>query len=407
MKKLTDKEIDSIFKAAAEEFQPPFDKTSWEAMATRLDQPPTRKPWGKWILYSISIVAIFSSGIWIGFEIDKDYKDGLVMSKTLNQNADDFSNYGQNSKSQNKIDESRGIEKSSVVAFENRNESYTQEIHTHKSGIVSNKINLDDSNSFINSELTDSANNQLYLLVEEKHESMNIAEGELKNELVFEESDSISTVQEIGNIHMPDSAKTESRENVVRRRKPIYIRALVSPDISSLEFAKTDLVGTNYSILLEYPLSQHISISSGAIISRKVYSSPEEIVYGQYKANAVDGTCKVFDLPINANISIANRNKLSVYGSLGLSSYFMLSEDYTFYVNTNSGVRQFDWSFKKENIDWFSVFNLSLGAQYRVGNKTHIQAEPFLKTPIEGIGEWDLNLSSWGIFIGIKYRITN
>jgi opacity protein-like surface antigen len=183
------------------------------------------------------------------------------------------------------------------------------------------------------------------------------------------------------------------------------MRALVSPDFSSINFAATNSVGTNYSLLFEYPLTKRLFISSGAILSTKVYSSYNEIVYGKYTADGVEGTCQILDIPINVYYLFNTPGKFSFFAGAGASSYFMMSEEYTFYINTNSGKREFDWSFKGENIDWFKMLNVSAGVQYKVSNKFYLQAEPFVKVPMAGIGEWDIDLSSVGVFMGLKYRL--
>ena len=39
MKKLTDQELDSVFKNAAEGYEPAFDQAAWETMKAKLDKP--------------------------------------------------------------------------------------------------------------------------------------------------------------------------------------------------------------------------------------------------------------------------------------------------------------------------------------------------------------------------------
>jgi hypothetical protein len=43
--------------------------------------------------------------------------------------------------------------------------------------------------------------------------------------------------------------------------------------------------------------------------------------------------------------------------------------------------------------------------QYQIAPRFQLQAEPFLKTPLKGVGEWDVKLSSMGVFLGLKYKI--
>jgi hypothetical protein len=65
MKKLTDQELDSVFKNASEGYEPPFDQAAWEAMKVKLDQPkPTM--WKGWMPFAFSGLMIFSAGVWVG-----------------------------------------------------------------------------------------------------------------------------------------------------------------------------------------------------------------------------------------------------------------------------------------------------------------------------------------------------
>ncbi len=86
MKKLTDQELDSLFKAASEGYQPAFDAAEWESMANKLAQP---KPslLKKWMPYALVGLIIFSSGVWIGTTLNQDLvnnkEGGSMQEKAL------------------------------------------------------------------------------------------------------------------------------------------------------------------------------------------------------------------------------------------------------------------------------------------------------------------------------------
>ncbi len=65
MKKLTDQELDSVFKNAAEGYEPAFDPADWDAMNAKLDQPrPTL--WKRWMPFALLGLVIFSTGVLVG-----------------------------------------------------------------------------------------------------------------------------------------------------------------------------------------------------------------------------------------------------------------------------------------------------------------------------------------------------
>ncbi len=83
----------------------------------------------------------------------------------------------------------------------------------------------------------------------------------------------------------------------------------------------------------------------------------------------------------------------------------MLSEDYTYTVYTNNGDRVYSKQVEKENNEWFKVLNLSVGVQHQLSSRLFLQAEPFLKAPLAGMGYGDVKLSSLGVFFGVEYKL--
>ena len=70
MKKLTDQELDSVFKNAVEGYEPAFDPAAWDAMNAKLDQPRPAL-WKRWIPYALLGLVIFSTGVWVGIYMNE------------------------------------------------------------------------------------------------------------------------------------------------------------------------------------------------------------------------------------------------------------------------------------------------------------------------------------------------
>lgn len=409
MKKLTDRELDSLFKEAAEGYQPPFDAASWDAMAGKLAQPVKRFAWPRWLTFSLIGAFIFLTGMWVGVSMrnsnnSSERKEPIREAQLRDDSqipgavkSDDSiiteAERTATSVAQNNI-EQKEFQKD--ISDKSVKEIFAKNDNEHESQVL---IVKDETNEFVQTGvvLSDSARE---------------TRSQIEDKNVFSKSDSVEVVQELNVKQVPDSIASgmgmkENGDDKKNKSKgnPFFFRALVSPDFSSISFAPTQSVGTNYSLLFEYPLLKNLYVSSGAILSRKVYSSDDEIVYGKYRADGVDGACQILDIPVNFYYLFNSSKKLSVYTGIGVSSYLMLDEKYTFYVNTNSGTRAFDWSFKGENNEWFKMLNLSVGLQYHISDRIYLQAEPFVKAPLAGVGEWDIELSSWGVFLGVKYQL--
>jgi opacity protein-like surface antigen len=199
--------------------------------------------------------------------------------------------------------------------------------------------------------------------------------------------------------------KEEAKKSTLPSPRTFYLRLLASPDFSSINYTPVNSVGSNYSVLVDYQLTNRWSISTGAIWSMKTYSSDDEFTYGAYTADRMAGDCRVLDIPLNIYYQFPSHSRFSFYSGLGVSSYIMQEEDYTYIFDTPSGSRVFSSYYEGKNNEWFKVLNVSLGVQYQLAPRWQVQVEPFLKAPLAGVGEWEVTLSSIGMFMGLKYKI--
>jgi len=419
MKKLTDQELDSVFKHAAEGFQPAFDAAAWEAMNAKLDQPKAPALWKRWMPFALIGLGIFSAGIWVGIHFNEDPSSTPTSRKSeVNvaiQPTDIIHTEDQafNSTSQEQ----------SAKENENAANPARKEILREKRGqVVSNSKGVDvalkqnrndgNGNSFITDQVTNLNEQPIINSVSEGKEDL-IEKGKedfKKDELTENPKDSVlsnqlATEVKVDSIQADAEAKHNKKESVNHRA--VFLRALVSPDFSSIRHTSSSSLatGSNYALMMEYQVTHRWSISAGGIWSMKKYSTDQEITYGKYTADSMVGACRILDIPVNVNYRFRPQAKTSFYAGVGLSSYIMLQEDYTYTFNTSSGVKDFTYNIEKKNNEWFKMLNVSVGVQYQLAPRFHLQAEPFLKTPLVGIGEWDVLLSSVGIFMGLKYKI--
>ena len=191
---------------------------------------------------------------------------------------------------------------------------------------------------------------------------------------------------------------------------PWFIKLVVSPDFSSIGFGSAGKTGVNFGPMVEYGLSPRLGISTGAIWSKKLYDqkNPSK-TYGTsgypVHASMLNGDCRILDIPLNLTYYVPSARKTSVFITGGLSSYIMLKENYIYTVKRNNNYYEYEENYSHKNNEWFSMLNLSVGVQHQVTKRWFVQAEPFLKAPLKGIGEGKVNLVSVGVFASVKYRI--
>jgi opacity protein-like surface antigen len=394
MKKLTDQELDSLFKAASEGYQPAFDAAAWEAMADKLTQT---KPsfWKKWMPYALAGLIIFSSGVWIGTNLKQDDKqaaskeNGLIKKRDNTQENFDQPSIDRLQQGDKPMIEKNQYSQEDVVGKGSRN------INTSNNEKIASYAILDtDSKGF------NPASEQKRILPEQ----LNANEFEVLAKENLRDS-TLSAKQEIQTDTTQSTSEDKKKKDTHKTLHSISLRALASPDFSAINFSSASLVGSNYAFLLEYQVSVRWTLSTGAIRSMKKYSYDKEITYSGRTADQLDGACRIIDIPLNVYYSFPSQSKISFYTGVGLSSYIMLQENYTYTVTYRSGSRSYSTQVDDKNNEWFKVLNLSAGVQYQVTPRMFLQAEPFVKTSLAGVGEGDVLLNSLGIFLGLKYKI--
>jgi hypothetical protein len=207
-----------------------------------------------------------------------------------------------------------------------------------------------------------------------------------------------------------NAAEDKREEEKKSNESNWYVKLLVSPDFSSIGYNKPGKTGFNFGLTVEYSPAKHWGFSTGAIWSKKLYdkNNPgKSYSYGgtSFEADYLDGDCRVLDIPINITYYILPEARLNFYATVGVSSYIMLKEDYVYTVTENNNNYYYYEDYKNENRHWFAMLNISFGLQYRISPRLQLQAEPFLKAPMSGVGQGKIDLVSAGSFFTLKYKL--
>ncbi len=206
------------------------------------------------------------------------------------------------------------------------------------------------------------------------------------------------------------AAQEEEKKQEKAKVSRWYIKLPVSPDFSTIGYKRPGKSGINVGLLIEFMPMKRIGITAGAIWSRKIYTSKNpEKTYGSgpyaVKADWLDGECRVLDLPLNVTYYIRPEARTNFSITTGISSYIMLNEDYTYGVKGPTQDYIYNEKFTRKNNDWASMLNISIGIQHRLSRRFQVQAEPFLKAPLSGVGEGKVDLVSSGVFFSLKYQL--
>ena len=203
-------------------------------------------------------------------------------------------------------------------------------------------------------------------------------------------------------------------DSLPRTIKPVKfskfgIRLMLSPDFNSIDNLGKMALGGSMGLLFEYKISKKLVVQTGIVYSSKSYVGSFDDYrnwkdwkgYHPSKPTQVDGGCKVFDIPINIRLNLFQKPKQTWFVSSGVSSYWMMNENYT-YNYAWGPPREVGWNDNSKY--YFSVLNFSVGLERQISKRFSLQIEPYLKTPLKNVGRGGVNLYSSGVLFSTKYE---
>ncbi|MCE7864672.1 MAG: PorT family protein [Bacteroidetes bacterium CHB5] len=401
MKKLTDEELDLIFKNAAEGNTPPYDAAAWDALAQKLDAPPPVPFWKKWLPFILVGTVVFLTGIWVGRtgsnEIQSNFKNtdqslaGDIGTKPLNH-------------------ELKEAEKSNDVTtalVQPEKETINQQVDQtiiHNQYLPQKK---QPSTIAVKPSEMDKSTGALDEFVEPQVDPFSNQEQKIVIESILN-----TDVNTDSSVYKPEVTKDSTEISKEPEDKPgrervygLFIRLLASPDLSSIKFGPTEL-GSNFGLIGEFSFSENFSVSTGIIKALKNYESYQKEAYGN-SARHLEGRCSILDVPLNFTYYFPSQRKFSGYVVAGASSYLMLRENYIYTIISSSGDSVYPSEAIRKNNEWFKVLNLAVGLQYQWAPRWQVQMEPYIKAPLADLGDRNVRLSSVGAFAGLRYKLNS
>eukprot|EP01118_Nematostelium_gracile_P011595 TRINITY_DN4142_c0_g1_i1.p1 TRINITY_DN4142_c0_g1~~TRINITY_DN4142_c0_g1_i1.p1 ORF type:complete len:397 (-),score=31.91 TRINITY_DN4142_c0_g1_i1:97-1287(-) len=201
-------------------------------------------------------------------------------------------------------------------------------------------------------------------------------------------------------------AKSAVLEQAGNRGK-LTFTFLAAPDITDSKTSVGTKISSNLGLLLTYPLSKKMSISTGAIYARKLYDYGGNVAtVGQANLPwSLNADCYVIDVPVNVNYQILSKKNYSITLNSGVSSYFMLKEKYKFSSTDAAGVTQQSMlELNNQNKHLLGIANISVSIERKVSDKVSVGIQPFIKLPLTGIGYYDYNLRSRGVALSLSIK---
>lgn len=206
-----------------------------------------------------------------------------------------------------------------------------------------------------------------------------------------------------------DTKKKEDDRKNNKKVKGLELGLIAGPDISTVEFGPMYKTGYIFGLQVGYRFSNRWSVNTGILYTKKFYKTDSQ--YFDYKLpwgydlDKVEGNCSMWEIPVNLRYDVSFNDKRRWFVSTGLSTYLMDKEYYDIYYSKN-GVPYPSYPLDSDTNSnyFFSIWNLSLGMERSLGKRFSIQAEPYLKVPLKGLGTGSIRMDSYGIFFTLKYK---
>lgn len=207
---------------------------------------------------------------------------------------------------------------------------------------------------------------------------------------------------------------TETNRNLSPHKSSVlqnvFITVSLGPDLSSVGFNNAGKIKLAWGAGVGYRFTPHWSLRSGIYGTKKIYTAaPEEYNppanFWNYYPNlkSIDANCNVMEWPVNLDYHWRETQRLSGFVSAGISSLFMKEENYNYYFKPLNSPQYIYYSrtYKNVNKHYFSVLNLSAGFIKKFGPGLSLQAEPYFKLALQGIGYGKVKLNSSGILFSV------
>jgi len=215
---------------------------------------------------------------------------------------------------------------------------------------------------------------------------------------------------------VPDQGLPGKKEIKVKRSLPVSLAISAGPEFNSASSVVGGDPGFNAGLTLGFGISKKLDLQAGVRYSIKKYSGAGGIRYNFPNTNAtwlknnltdLDATCNVLEVPLTASYRVADNARRTINVNAGISSYLMLKEDYLFKYNNQYG-GETQRVLRKANANQHLLSVVDLSATYFIklkNNNLKIGLEPFVKIPLSGVGEGNINLKSSGIALKLRYDL--
>jgi hypothetical protein len=437
-------DLDNKIKEAAEQHHPAYDENAWHKMEKLLNKHlPQANDDRRRILFILLLFLLIGGGVFIG--INKPWQRNTIAQNKPGEiiNTPEQSHNEPDNKTNETLTEQDHIKKVNI----NKQGSIdnTDKESNNKIKVDQHPVTLIKKQGSFKGK-TIKTNNAVLIPIAKANPVINNNESTIeKKDKSTDDAKNVNITNADKNIVNNQVAETKTdRENIITKQQPGVINDSkdnkdnntdktqtkpakknkinksktsngfafnfsVGPDASKAGGSKTGKITWVYGAGLSYTKNR-FTLRGGVYSAKKVYTAGPTDYKLSYplppniKFVGADADCKVIEIPFNLDYRFGITKQSNWFAGAGLSSYLMKRETYNYNYKSTTGTYSHLYEVKNKNDHYFSILNLSAGYTRQLNHTFSITAEPYVKIPLQGIGEGKVHLNSGGVLftIGVK-----
>lgn len=419
--------LDIRIQEAAAQNEPAYTEEAWSAMEKLLDEKmPQKKKEKKRIFWLFLFLFIVAGGALLLVWPERNNTNKIASAKT---NTAEIPTGAKNNILTDQKDTAGKRISRDPVALPINQGSANKKIHFPQTGINSG-LQVTTNNK------PEDNDDEVPFLAEKKKEDKNSSFRQEQNSTVSKES--INNDEELSNTglghkdsvtenkdHTADtgdrSAIKENDHDASLKETPAPERKFAhsfainfsfGPDVSVMNLENIGKLQAVYGAGISYRINKKFTVRTGFYVERKIYDAspsaynPPSGFWNYYPdLKYIDANCKLYEVPLLINYNFSQSPDHQWFASVGLSSYFMKKEDYTYFSKTSSGQSWYDnYEVRNKNRHYFSSLRIAAGYEKNLGGNISVIAEPYMNLPLSGVGYGKVKLGSAGILFSLSVK---
>jgi len=182
------------------------------------------------------------------------------------------------------------------------------------------------------------------------------------------------------------------------------VGAFFASELSSVELENISRNNFRFGGQTSFRFKRKFGVGVGASYTRKKYkvnegdyTPPKGFWTRKIAPQSTEATTDILELPVVVEFFPKGYEQNGLYTNLGLTSYFMLKEQYRYAYDLFDPDLIREWHTEKENNHWFGVGQVSVGYQRVMSPKVYAQFGSYVQMPLTGIGHGNVSLWSFGL----------